>query len=114
MRSGPESKAIKHAEKARTLPIAPVAATILSALMMCIPHPYGAARVLQVVAFSVTGDSFPLAVALEALVVAVLTYAAYAVYAWRRGSHAGNIAAAVVFSIYALVFFAWVVGPLIG
>lgn len=97
-----------------SFPVAPVAATLASAVMMCLPHPYGAARVLQVIPSSLVGDSLAPAVALEAFVVGVLTFAAYAVFAWRGKRRAGNISAAVIFLVYALVFFVWVAGPLIG
>jgi type III secretory pathway component EscU len=92
----------------------PAAATVAGALMMFLPHPSGAARVLQLVAFSVAHDSLPAAVALSAAAVAVVTFGIYVVFRLARSSRAGNVAAAIAFAAYALVFFGWEAGPLIG
>lgn len=69
---------------------------------------------VQVLFFVAAGDSLLGAAALSALVVGVITGIAYALFAQIRGRRSGNIDAAVAFGVYALVFFAWIAGPLIG
>lgn len=105
---------IEFTNSVASYPLVPVAATVAAAAMMCLPHPDGTARALQVIAYAFAHGSFPAAVFFAAFAVALASFGVWTAFAVFSKARAGNVAAAILFLVYAIVFFVWQIGPFVG